>query len=64
MTEKPWYLRPYEEGEPEPKSCLNCARDCKDKEPFYPCPYWATLEDMWIGGDDDAIRPQNNHHNR
>lgn len=52
MTEKPWYLQPFREGEPEPKTCLNCARACKRENPFEPpCPHWARVEDLMIGGD-------------
>lgn len=51
MSEKPWYLGPPREGEPEEKTCLNCARACKQGNPFKFCPHWARWEDiMLVGG--------------
>ena len=51
MAGVPWYLRPPESNEPEPRTCLNCPRGCVRANPFYPpCPHWAAWKDLWIGG--------------
>lgn len=55
-TPEVWWLKKPVEGEPEGKSCQNCARGCKKTDPFASagCPYWAKLEDLLIETDTEG----------
>lgn len=57
MGETPWYLQPPREGEPEPKTCLNCARGCKKDWPFDDCPHWTDLSSLLMVGGEWWRRP-------